>query len=179
MSAVPESVPDYITPAVRALIGAEAPPLIAHHPVEASEIRRFHQALMDDAPRHWDAAAATRYGGVVAPIGFPVHAVRRAEDAPDPLDAMDQPNFDGVDRRLRPGLPAVQVPLKRLMNGGYEYELFRHARPGERVVVRSRYADIYQRNGRTGPIVFVVVEDVFTTDRGEMLLRSTNTTILR
>lgn len=179
MSAAPENFPDYITPEVRALIGAEAPPLLAQHAVEASEIRRFHQALMDDAPRYWDAAAAGRYGGPVAPPGFPVHAIRRVEDAPDPLDAMDQPDFDGVDRRLRPGLPAVQVPLKRLMNGGYEYELFRYARPGERIVVRSRYADIYQRNGRTGPIVFVVVEDIFATDRGELLLRSTNTTILR
>jgi hypothetical protein len=179
VSGVAGEFPDYITPAVRALIGAEAPPLTAHHLVEASEIRRFHQALMDGAPRYWDPGAAARYGGPVAPPGFPVHAVRRAVDEPDPLDAMDQPDFDGVDRRLRPGLPAVEVPLKRLMNGGYEYELFRYARPGDRVVVRSRYADIYQRNGRTGPIVFVVVEDVFETDRGELLLRSTNTTILR
>lgn len=179
MSAAIGSVPDYITPEVQALIGAEAPPLQVRHPVEASEVRRFHQALMDNAPRYWDSAAATRYGGLVAPIGFPVHAIRRAADAPDPLDAMDQPDFDGVDRRLRPGLPPVLVPLKRLMNGGYEYELFRYARPGERIVVRSRYADIYQRNGRTGPIVFVVIEDTYETDRGERLLRSTNTMILR
>lgn len=179
MSAAIESVPDYVTPEVRALIGAEAPPLEAGHPVEASEVRRFHQAVMDDAPRYWDSAAATRYGGPVAPIGFPVHAFRRDADGPDPLDAMDQPDFDGVDRRLRPGLPPVLVPLKRLMNGGYEYELFRCARPGERIVVRSRYADIYQRNGRTGPIVFVVIEDTYETDCGERLLRSTNTMILR
>jgi hypothetical protein len=179
MSAAIESVPDYITPEVKALIGAEAPPLQARHPVEASEVRRFHQAVMDNAPRYWDSAAATRYGGSVAPIGFPVHAFRRAEDEPDPLDAMDQPDFDGVDRRLRPGLPPVLLPLKRLMNGGYEYELFRYARPGERIVVRSRYADICQRNGRTGPIVFVVIEDTYETDRGERLLRSTNTMILR
>lgn len=45
--------------------------------------------------------------------------------------------------------------------------------------MRSRYADIYQRNGRTGPIVFVVIEDTYETDRGEKLLRSTNTMILR
>lgn len=173
------AAPDYITPQVRALIGAEAPPLVAHHPVEPSEVRRFHQALMDDAPRFRDPAAATRYGGTVAPMGFPVHAVRRTEAEPDPLDAMDQPDFDGVDRRLRPGLPAVEVPLTRLMNGGYEYELFRYARPGERILVRSRYADIYQRNGRTGPIVFVVIEDSYETESGERLLRSVNTMILR
>jgi hypothetical protein len=84
-----------------------------------------------------------------------------------------------VDRRLRPGLPEVLVPLKRLMNGGYEYELYRHARPGERIVLRSRYADIYQRNGRTGPIVCAVIDGTYDTGRGEMLLRSINTMSLR
>lgn len=174
-----DAIPDYITPDVRAIIGAESPPVTAHHPVEASEIRRFHQALIDNAPRYWNPDAAERYGGPVAPIGFPVHAFRRTEKEPDPLEKMDQPDYDGVDRALRPGLPPVLVPLKRLMNGGYDYELFRHARPGERVTLRSRYADIYQRNGRTGPIVFVVIEDSYETDAGEKLLRSTNTMILR
>jgi hypothetical protein len=173
------AIPDYITPEVTALIGAEAPAVRACHPVEASEVRRFHQALMDNAPRYRDAEAAQRYGGVVAPIGFPVHAHRRAEDAADPLENMDRPDYDGVDRALRPGLPEIKVPLNRLMNGGYEYELFRHARPGEHIVLRSRYADIYQRNGKTGPIVFVVIEDSYETETGERLLRSLNTMILR
>ncbi len=172
-------IPNYITPEVRAIIGAEAPPIVAHHAVESSEVRRFHQALIDNAPRHWDPRSAERYGGIVAPMGFPVHVFRRTEAEPDPLERMDEPDYDGVDRALRPGLPAVNVPLKRLMNGGYDYELFRYARPGERIVLRSRYADIYQRNGRTGPIVFVIIEDSYETDAGEPLLRSTNTMILR
>jgi hypothetical protein len=174
-----ETFPDYITAEVKAIIGAEAPLVTARHPVESSEVRRFHQALADNAPRFWDPEASKRYGGPVAPMGFPVHAFRRTEEEPDPLEMMDQPDYDGVDRALRPGLPPVLVPLKRLMNGGYEYELFRYARPGERVVLRSRYADIYQRNGRSGPIVFVVIEDSYETDTGEKLLRSTNTIILR
>jgi hypothetical protein len=174
-----EAIPDYVTPEVAALIGAETPPVPACHPVEPSEVRRFHQAVMDHAPRYWDAAAAARYGGVVAPPGFPVHAHRRAEHEPDPLAKMDRPDYDGVDRALRPGLPEIVVPLKRLMNGGYEYEFFRYARPGERILLRSRYADIYQRNGRTGPIVFVVIEDSYETETGERLLRSLNTMILR
>lgn len=174
-----ETFPDYITPEVKALIGAEAQPVYATHPVEPSEIRRFHQAVMDHAPRYWDEQAAARYGGVVAPPGFPVHAHRRAEGERDPLDDMDKPDYDGAARAMRPGLPEVITPLKRLMNGGYEYELFRYARPGERILLRSRYADIYQRNGKTGPIVFVVVEDSYETETGEKLLRSLNTMILR
>ena len=44
---------------------------------------------------------------------------------------------------------------------------------------RSRYKDIYQRDGRAGPMVFVVIEDDYATADGEPLLRVTNTMILR
>jgi hypothetical protein len=170
-----------LPPEVLALIGVEAPPQTSTHPVEAGELRRFHHATMDPAPRYWDPASpgARRAGGVVAPPGFPVHAVRRAADEPDPLDAADGGGLGGFGRTLRPGLPPLDLPLTRLLNGGYEYELFRYARPGERIVSRSRYRDIYERAGRDGPMVFVVIEDDYATAAGEPLLRVTNTMILR
>ena len=170
-----------LSSSVLALIGAEAPPQEATHPVEAGEVRRFHHATMDAAPRYWDPAApgARRAGGVVAPPGFPVHAVRRAAAEPDPLDAADGGGLGGVGRTLRPGLPPIDLPLTRLLNGGYEYELFRYARHCERIVCRSRYRDIYEREGRDGPMVFVVIEDAYATSDGEPLLRVTNTMILR
>jgi hypothetical protein len=170
-----------LSPSVLALIGVAAPPLDATHPIEAGEVRRFHHATMDAAPRYWDPASpgARRAGGVVAPPGFPVHVVRRAAAAPDPLDAADGGGLGGFGRTLRPGLPPIDLPLTRLLNGGYEYELFRYARPGERVVARSRYQDIYERAGRDGPMVFVVIEDAYDTADGEPLLRVTNTMILR
>jgi hypothetical protein len=174
-------MPVYVTPEVRALIGHEAPPIAATHPVEASEVRRFHHATMDPAPRYWDAESpgARRCGGVVAPPGFPVHALRRAPADPDPLEAEDLGGLGGDGHALRPGLPPLPLPLQRLLNGGYEYELFRYARVGERIVCRSRYKDIYERDGRDGPMVFVVLEDVYTTTEGDALLTVANTMILR
>ena len=172
---------DYITLEVKALIGVESARLEAAHPVEASEVRRFFQATMDPAPRYWDAARAERgrYAAVVAPLGFPVHAFRRPPERPDPLDAMGEADFDGRERALRAGLPAVPVPLPRLLNGGYEYEFFRYARVGERIFRKSRYQDIYQRDGKSGAMVFLVIEDVYTNEGGEPLLKSVNTMILR
>lgn len=171
---------NYITDAVKAVIGAETDLVKATHPIEASEVRRFHHATMDAARRYWDAdwAAASRYGAVVAPPALPTHAFRRPPDSPDPLDAMDEPDFDGVSRSFN-GLPAVNVPLPRLVNGGYEYELFRYAHVGETVLRRSRYKDIVQRGGRTGPMVLVIIEEVYTNEAGELLLKATNTQILR
>jgi hypothetical protein len=179
---------NYITDEVKAVIGAHNGPILAYHPVEASEVRRFFQAVMDPAPRYWDEAWAktSRYGGLVAPPAFPPLAFRRAPNDPDPLDHMDEPDFDGMVRSFR-GLPPVQVPLPRLLNGGYEYEFYRYARVGERIYRSSTYLDIYQRDGRSGPMVFVIVADMFTTDglgdgRGDgsiPLITTTTTTILR
>jgi len=44
---------NYITDEVTALIGMESAPVEATHPVEASEVRRFQQATMDDTARYW------------------------------------------------------------------------------------------------------------------------------
>ena len=135
---------------------------------------------MDPARRYWDEewAKTSRYGGAVAPPAFPPLAFRRTPDEPDPLDRMGEAGFDGNTRNFR-GLPPVKVSLPRLMNGGYEYEFFRYARVGERIYRSSTYLDIYQRNGRTGPMVFVIVSDLYTTDGEVPLVNMTTTTILR
>jgi hypothetical protein len=170
---------NYITNEVRALKGVETDFIETCHLVEASEVRRFHQALMDDSPRYW-GEGNSRYGGPVAPFGFPVHAMRRAPSASDPLSAMSDPNFDGIDRSLlRPGLPPVPVPLTRLLNGGYEYRLFRYANINDRILVKSRYIDIYQRAGKTGEMVFLVIEDTYVNQRREKLIKTINTMIMR
>ena len=169
-----------ITDEVKTLIGLETERLPAVHAVEASEVRRFCQATLDTEPAHWDTqqAASSRYGGVVAPLAYPIHMFRRAPDSPDALDRMSDPDFDGLAWDFG-GLPPVRTGLRRLVNGGYEYQFFRNAAVGERVFRQGRYKDIYQRDGQSGPLVFVLVEEIFTTESGDRLLKSTNTLILR
>jgi hypothetical protein len=171
----------YVTEEVRALIGVRTARQRAWHLIEASEVRRFTQAVMDPAPLYWDdaCAEARRFGGAVAPLAFPTHAFRCAPGEPDPLEAMGQPGFDGITRSFR-GLPAVPVDLPRLLNGGFEYEFFRHARVGDAVNCVSRYRDIYERLDRSGePMVFVLIEDEYSLEEGGLLLRAVNTVILR
>jgi acyl dehydratase len=173
---------DYINDAVRAVIGARSPWVETTHAVESSEVRRFFQATMDPNRRYWDAAyaAETRYGAPVAPLGFPVHAFRRRPDeVADPFDNRSDPEFDGEGRYMRPGLPKVPVPLAGILNGGYEYEFCSYAKVGERIRCRSAYRDIYQRQGKSGPMVFVVIEDEYVAGDGRLLLKSINTQIMR
>lgn len=173
---------NYITDAVRAVIGARSDWSEATNATEASEVRRFFQAIIDPKAIYWDDAAgkASRYGGTIAPPAYAVHAFRRApEELADPLDAGLDPDFDGVSRALRPGLPKIPVPLHGILNGGYEYELFSYARVGSRIKCRSAYRDVYQRDGKNGPIVFVLIEDEYATVEGRPLLKSLNTMIMR
>jgi hypothetical protein len=173
---------DFVTDEVRAVIGAQTAWSEAPHAVESSEVRRFFQATNDHNPVYWDeqAAGASRYGGTVAPPGFAVHAFRRAaDDSVDPLDVGLDPDFDGVSRSFRPGLPKVQVALSGVLNGGYDYEMFSYPKTGERIRCRSAYRDIYQREGKTGPIIFIIIEDEYQTSDGRPLLKSLNTMIMR
>jgi N-terminal half of MaoC dehydratase len=170
-----------ITEEARALIGTRTPRQRAYHLVEASEVRRFTQAVMDTSPLYWDDAckAARPLGGAVTPLAYPTNAFRRAPGEPDPLDSMDQPGFEGITRSFR-GLPAVPVDLPRLLNGGFEYEFFRHARVGDAIYCASSYRDIYERRSRAGePMVFVLIEDEYSLEEGDLLLRAVTTVILR
>lgn len=173
---------NYLTEEVRAIIGAQSPWVEACNAVEPSEVRRFFQALMDPDPRYWNAehAATTRYGEPVAPPAFAVHAFRRpADDLHDSLAAAGDPDFDGVSRSMRPGLPKIPLALSGVLNGGYEYEFFSYPKIGERIICRSIYRDVYQKDGKAGPMVMVLIEDEYATAEHRPLLKSLNTMIMR
>lgn len=175
---------NYITPTIRAMIGVPAEPVVACDPVEAGAVRRFAQAIMDDDPVYWDveAARAAGFHGIVAPPLYPLHAIRRQGGTPDPLAAaVTNPDYDGAGQgaAARVGLPEVPIPLKRLLNGGNDIELYSQAVVGERIVAESRYHDIYQKQGSRGPLVFVIIETLYRTESGRPLLRSRQTLIWR
>lgn len=164
-----------------ALIGVTGPRRWMEHPVELGEIRRFVQAAMEIDPIHFDedAARAAGYDGIVAPPLFPLHAFRRPMGTPDPFEegCLD-PDWDGIDM-VEDDLPPVELPLERLLNGGVAAEVYRFAEVGDVIGARSRYADIHERAGRNGPMVFVIVETDYVTRAGDLLLVTRTTMIAR
>jgi acyl dehydratase len=132
---------------------------------------------------HWDeeAAARSRWGGVVAPPLYPVHASRLPPGSPDPLDRLNEdPDWDGRGSDgILGGVPALDLPLKRVLNGGADAEFFRLARIGDVISRQSRYVDISDKEGRSGPMVIVKVETAYTNQDDELLARVWNTLILR
>jgi N-terminal half of MaoC dehydratase len=170
-----------LTPELQALVGVEGPVRTAAAPVGRDALRRFVQAAMEIDPIHWDDAVARArgYDGVVAPPLYPLHAFPRPDGAPDPFIALDaDPDWDGIEL-VEDGLPPLDVALPRLLNGGVAAEVFALARIGDVISARSRYAEITERTGRSGPMVFVVVETDYRDQTGRLLLRTRTTMIAR
>ncbi len=77
------------------------------------------------------------------------------------------------------GLPELPLHGRALLNGGSEIEFYRYARHGENVIQRSTYADIYERQSKNGPMLFVVTETEYLTQSGALLMRARKTAIRR
>lgn len=165
----------YLTAEVLGFLGKQSPVLEAPEPVEAGAVRRYAQAIMDDDVLYQASAAAP-----IAPALFPTHMFRRHFGEADVLtDEAGNPDFDGAVGSSSRGLPELPLPPLVRLNGGMEIEFFRHARHGEHVQMKSRYADISEKQGSKGPMLLVVVEtDYFTADE-QPLLRVRNTSIYR
>ena len=169
-----------ITEEARALIGVWTEPELACDAVEPGAVRRFAQAIMDDDEAFRpDAPMDSRYGGPIAPPLFPNHMLRRPPGTPDLVqERAGDKDFDGVVAAT--GLPHIaSLAHLPVLNGGSEFEFFRHARHGEWVTVRQRYADIQEKATSKGPLVIVVIEGEMATREGELLLRSRRTLLRR
>lgn len=165
-------------------IGMAGAAMVAPMPLERDALRRFVQAIMDRDPLYYDEALAkgTKYGGLVAPPLYPVHAFRAPAGGPDPLDLLhDDPDADGSGGNdgLFFGLAPIESPFKRLLNGGNEIEFYRCLAVGERCVAKARYADVRLKQGKSGAMLLVTIETEFSTESGALLLINRQTLIWR
>lgn len=84
------------------------------------------------------------------------------------------------------GLPAAgrarsgpRLPLQRTMAGGTELVLERPIRPGDVLVGVRRLVDIFEKEGRTGPLIFMRHELEVVTAEGEAVMKEIQTSIAR
>ena len=171
-----------MTEALKKYIGLQSEAETACDPVERGAVRRYAQAIMDEDPIFSEPCANNaRFGGPVAPPLFPTHMFRRAFGAPDPLQlSARDPDFDGLASAASSGLPELE-PIRHLalLNGGSEIEFFRYARHGEVVKLRSRYADIVEKETSKGPMLFVTIETELRGGDDTLLMKTRRTQIRR
>jgi acyl dehydratase len=159
-----------ITDEIRAWIGRQSPPWTIE--VTALDVKRFAVATDDRNPFYTDAERAkqSRYGGLIAPPLFYMAPLT------DPVPE-DELRPDGLPYEGR--FPIPPTPLPRLMDGGTDIEFFTPIRVGDTLTARSKIVDIYQKEGRSGPLIFVVRETTYTNQNDEVVVIEKGSSILR
>ena len=149
---------ELITPEIRAWIGRVEPTRRVE--VTRQDIIKYAVAT--------EQRQAKYLRGDEAPPMFLFGALREVV----PIDALGP---DG----LAPASMLPELPLKRVMAGGTKTRYTRPVRPGDVLVGNSTLADIYSKQGASGPLIFVVVEIQVETEAGEPIMRETQTRIIR
>jgi acyl dehydratase len=141
----------------RKLVGVESEPHMWE--VEKGHIRRHAEAVGDPNPLWRDEAYArkTRYGGIIAP----------------PLFLIDAGLVDFVDSLVD------MAPDKANINGGTELDFYRPMRVGDTITTVAKLADVKEKVGKSGSMIFLLVEVTYTNQKGELVARCRNTFIRR
>jgi acyl dehydratase len=141
----------------RNAIGRESKPAL--NEVEKGAIRRFAEALGETNPIYFEEAAARAagYRSVVAPPSFAT-TLRAGSD-------------------LREGL--MLTPGKHLLQAEQSFEYARPIVAGDRLTVRSRIAEVSQRQTPSGLTDVVVIEDEGRDDAGDVVYRSRQLWVVR
>jgi acyl dehydratase len=137
------------------LVGEEQEPEVWD--AEKGHIKRFAQAIGDPNPLWQDMAHArkSRYKNVIGP----------------PLYLIDVGLVKLVDRLVD------MAPLKANINGGTEIEYFKPIEAGDTVTTVAKLADVQEKMGKTGSLIFLSVEVTYTNQRGELVAKCRNTFI--
>ena len=149
----------------RHLIGKE---YVFNSPDEVgrASIRKFALAIDDLNPLYMDRAHAAKgpYGDVVAPPTFVCETIQYHRTQVD--------DWGGFSDR-------VGLPLGQPIRAGNEYVFHRLLRHDDIITARWKIGDIYERQGRTGHLLFMVVDITYTNQRGDLLAENRETMAYR
>jgi hydroxyacyl-ACP dehydratase HTD2-like protein with hotdog domain len=159
-----------ITDEIRSWIGRETPSWTIE--VSRLDVQRFAVATDDLNPLYLDEEKAKQsvYGGLIAPPLF--YMAPLTEPKPESELRPDGLPYEGK-------FPIPPTALPRLMDGGTEIEFFQPILVGDVLTGHSKIVDLYQKEGRSGPLIFVVRETTFTNQQGAVVLIEKGASILR
>ncbi len=112
-----------------------------HEAVTAEELVSFARALGETDPRYTQAGPDL--------IAHPTYCVR----------------FKG--QKFFPDTLPEKLRFRMSFDAGKDIQLGTPIRPGDRIAVSSTLHEVYEKTGRTGSMVFVVVRFTMTNRRGE------------
>ena len=134
--------------------------------VEKGMIKRFAIAIGDSNPLYHDEefAGSTEYGGIIAPPSF--------------LFEWNHHKHSVLSPEIRKTMFVDFERQPRVLRGINEYEFITPVRPGDVITTKSRIADVYEKQGRSGQLIFMLCETEYYRQTKEVLWRSKDTYIL-
>ncbi len=139
----------------KSVLGVDSEP--AADEVEKGAIRKFAAAIGDDNPiyNEEDYCEKTGFGSLVAPPTF--LTTFRASPVPD-----------------------IKLQFGKVgLHGGQAYEFYKPIKAGDKITYSNKVSDVTERDGRTGKMVFTVIETTFTNQDGEKVAVARSTGIRR
>ena len=157
-----------LTPEAAQLIGKTDDIVILE--VEKGAVRKFADAVDDRNPLYWDEeyARGSKFGTIVAPPAFFGWPVKWEWAMP----------FRSELRHL-----IIETINKagyvRLLDGGIEYDFHGAVRVGDILSAVSSVKNIYERESKTGTMVFSIMETTYINQNGDTVASARHTLIHR
>lgn len=122
--------------------------------VERGKIAEFMAAVGDDSPVYRDVEAAARegYSDIIAPPTFTTVPIM----------------WSGL---LFQAFEDLSIPLSRIMHAEQSYEFRGEIHPGDRLHGTVEIKSITERQGRSGPMDFVLFETTITNQHRRTVVR--------
>ena len=157
---------DDIPAEAKAMIGVET---ILHYQVTARDITRFAQAIDDPNLLYNDPeyAKKSKYGSIIAPPLF----CQMFAYSDIPASELKQ---DGSPKEID-----VPLPTTRVLGGGSSFEVGEPIRAGDTITVVKKIHDIFKKQGKSGLLYFVLMDNLWTNQNGEMVAHEVATYIHR
>lgn len=138
----------------RSMIGKESPTV--KNVIEKIALQRFVEAIGETNPIYFDEdyARSTRYGTIIAPPTF--------------CRTLD---FGAI--------PGFRMPREGVIHGEQSFTYYQPLKLGDVVYCRTRLADIQEKEGRSGRMIFVTVEQEGRDAKGELFFTCRQIAIIR
>ena len=145
-----------VTAQMKQLIGKKLSPVTFE--IEKGAIRNAADAIGDPNPlwQNEEYASNSKYGSIIAPPTFLLS-----------LKVDEMGTF----------INEIDCPLKRLLNGRCKIEYLRPIAAGDTITVSAELADLRERTGKTGQMLFMIFALTYTNQRDEPVARLQNTVI--
>jgi hypothetical protein len=135
----------------------------------ASVIDRLRGRIGKDGPTTETTVEAGHVKRFVEAIGDP--NPRWAQEAP--------PTFLVALAPASIHLAEAEAYGKGWLNGGNRFEYFEPVRVGDRITATGRVADVYEKTGSSGSLLFIIFETGYVNQHGRTVARLRGTAIRR